>query len=108
MKYEFDWTDFTPKDLLLANTEKGLNDDDIYGKIFITTDSGRYIADIHYENYSYDQRGFDLELYHSNDDGWVHTKWLTSIKSIHSATNYNRFCKRAEKLIMAFINATQT
>lgn len=100
-KYRFDWSGFTADDLAKVNQEAKYVEDDIYGVIFVYRENKGFIVDIHYEHYSWDQRGFDLEIYRLNDD--YHGEWLGSIKDIKSANSYRRFCVRAERLIIKFL-----
>ena len=103
MTIEFDWTEFTEKDLRRINRLKDKPEDDIYGFIIITVDkTDIYIVDVCYYKYDSRDQGFDLELYKSNSD-YTHQRWITGIKDIKSATDYNRFCHRAENLIKCYL-----
>ena len=100
-KFAFDWTGFTEKDLMDLNNEdkKYLPEDMIYGYCYVETEKGNVIIDIHFENPSYKDRGFDLEIYESDDD-WYHRTWIGSCHKIRSAHNYKRFCRRVENLFI--------
>lgn len=103
-KYIFDWCRFTEQDLLRLNRENYLQEDDIYGFILLTLNNERYIIDVHYEYYSSRKHGFDLEVYRSNEYE-QHLDWIESCRGIKSATNYKRFCTRAENLIIEMFNS---
>lgn len=107
MLYEFDWSEFTERDLMSLNRKiksKQIKnvEDDIYGFIIVTNEKRTYIVDVHYYYYSAKNQGFDLEVYKSSHE-LTHNSWIDGISDIHSATDYNRFCKRAENLIIALI-----
>lgn len=104
MKYKFDWTEFTEDALERCNKEAGEFEDEIYGFILLKKGDNSYIIDIHYEYFNSKDKGFDLEVYTSNEKTWNHYTWLGSIHNIRSAKNYKRFCKRAEDLIIEFLN----
>lgn len=101
-RYNFDWTNFTEKELRICNREIGSYEDNIYGFLYLSINDKYYLVDIHYEDYGSKDKGFDLEVYES-DENWLHKFWLSSIKDIKSATNYKRFCRRAENLIIDFL-----
>lgn len=77
-------------------------EDEIYGFIDVITENGSYYLDIHKEYYSSKDNGYDIEVFALNDDG-SHGIWYGSIHEIKSATTFERFKKRAEKLIAKFI-----
>lgn len=101
--YEFDWTEFTERDLKKVNRRHDMDEDEIVGFVFVQAGTDMYMVDIHYYNYDSKDRGFDLEVYKSNKELY-HLSWLGSIKDIKSATDYNRFCRRAENLIISLIS----
>lgn len=102
MTYEFDWTDFTESSLKKLNARKEVPEDELVGFLPVKTDIGMFLVDIHYYKYDSSDKGFDLEIYKSNDM-LMHTAWLDGLKDIKSATNYDRFCRRAENLIIEFL-----
>lgn len=102
MLYEFDWTDFTESTLRKINATKDSPEDEIVGFVPVKTDIGTFLVDIHYYKYSSKDKGFDLEIYKSNDM-LTHMAWLDGLKDIKSATNYERFCHRAEMLIIDYL-----
>lgn len=101
--YEFDWTEFTERTLKTVNYKHCIEEDELIGFVPVTVGNDTYIVDIHYYNYGSKDRGFDLEVYKSNKELY-HLSWLGNIKDIKSATNYNRFCRRAENLIISLIS----
>lgn len=102
-QYNFDWNYFTEKEFDICNSEIGSYEDNIYGFLYITENNKAYLVDIHYEYYDSDNKGFDLEVYMSNEN-WMHNFWLGSIKEIKSAQDYKMFCYRAEDMIVEFLS----
>ena len=99
--YRFSWIGLTPADLVRAN--KSREEDEIIVCVPFTVNKddvdSYFIVDVHHEKYVGEPACFDLEVYRSNNDE-EHLEWLFSIKEIKTATNYRRFCKRAEDLII--------
>ena len=105
---DFKW-DFTEKDFMMAQDSKA--EDDIFGWIYVKTEKGNYIVDIHREYYNSKDCGYDLEVYSETADG-SHGLWLGSDKRIKSVSAKHKplekFKKRAEKDLIGFIiNAEQ-
>lgn len=103
-KFEFDWRDFSEDGLYRLNEaikNKEIDEDELFAKI--PAKIGReYLIDLHYENYGGGQKGFDVEIYERNSDG-SHGTWLGSVKTIKTATNYKRFCRRVEDAVLNFL-----
>ena len=99
--YRFSWIGLIPADLIRAN--KSREEDEIVVCVpFTVSKDGAdsfFIIEVHHEKYVGEPARFDLEVYHSNDSE-EYLEWMFSIKEIKTATNYRRFCKRAEDLIV--------
>ena len=90
---EFNYVNFQPSDLDRMNTER---DPKIYGSIFVKNGRNYYIADVEWETiFAYGRRGISINVYKSNDI-MQHRLYIEEIKSIITATNYQRFKKRVE------------
>ena len=104
--FKFDWTGFNPESMKEANESR--IEDEIFGAILVEAgEDETYLIDIHHSYYSSMDKYFDLEVYEAigdYDEGWYHGEWFGSIQDIQTATNYKRFCKRAENLIIKFLN----
>ena len=91
---------FQPSDLDRMNTER---DPEIYGSIFVKNGRNYYIADVEWETiFAYGRRGISINVYESNDI-MQHILYIEEIKSIITATNYQRFKKRVENEIRKVI-----
>ena len=101
MVYNFDWTDLTLKNLKAANASREEDEIIVCAPFTVNKDDvdSYFIVDVHHEKYVGEPACFDLEVYRSNENE-EHLEWLFSIKEIKTATNYRRFCKRAEDLII--------
>lgn len=102
MAYYFDWTGFEEDKLRKCNSEIGSFEDMIYGFVYLTCGEKKYLIDVHYEYYNAKDCRFDLEVYEQLPNGH-HGKWIDSIKTIRSATDYRRFCRRAENAIIELL-----
>lgn len=97
---EFNYVNFQPSDLDRMNTER---DPEIYGSIFVKNGRNYYIADVEWETiFAYGRRGISINVYESNDI-MQHVLYIEEIKSIITATNYQRFKKRVENEIRKVI-----
>lgn len=97
---EFNYVKFQPSDLDRMNTER---DPEIYGSIFVKNGRNYYIADVEWETiFAYGRRGISINVYESNDI-MQHILYIEEIKSIITATNYQRFKKRVENEIRKVI-----
>ena len=97
---EFNYVNFQPSDLDRMNTER---DPKIYGSIFVKNGRNYYIADVEWETiFAYGRRGISINVYKSNDI-MQHRLYIEEIKSIITATNYQRFKKRVENEIRKVI-----
>ena len=97
---EFNYVNFQPSDLDRMNTER---DPEIYGSIFVKNGRNYYIADVEWETiFAYGRRGIYINVYESNDI-MQHILYIEEIKSIITATNYQRFKKRVENEIRKVI-----
>lgn len=97
---EFNYINFQPSDLSRMNTER---DPEIYGSIFVKNGRNYYIADVEWETiFAYGRRGISINVYESNDI-MQHILYIEEIKSIITATNYQRFKKRVENEIRKVI-----
>lgn len=97
---EFNYVNFQPSDLDRMNTER---DPEIYGSIFVKNGRNYYIADVEWETiFAYGRRGISINVYKSNDI-MQHRLYIEEIKSIITATNYQRFKKRVENEIRKVI-----
>ncbi|WP_270210395.1 MULTISPECIES: hypothetical protein [Dorea] len=97
---EFNYVNFQPSDLDRMNTER---DPEIYGSIFVKNGRNYYIADVEWETiFAYGRRGISINVYESNDI-MQHILYIEEIKSIITATNYQRFKKRVENEIRKVI-----
>ena len=97
---EFYYVNFQPSDLDRMNTER---DPEIYGSIFVKNGRNYYIADVEWETiFAYGRRGISINVYKSNDI-MQHRLYIEEIKSIITATNYQRFKKRVENEIRKVI-----
>lgn len=97
---EFNYANFQPSDLDRMNTER---DPEIYGSIFVKNGRNYYIADVEWETiFAYGRRGISINVYESNDI-MQHILYIEEIKSIITATNYQRFKKRVENEIRKVI-----
>lgn len=97
---EFNYINFQPSDLDRMNTER---DPEIYGSIFVKNGRNYYIADVEWETiFAYGRRGISINVYESNDI-MQHILYIEEIKSIITATNYQRFKKRVENEIRKVI-----
>ena len=97
---EFNYVKFQPSDLDRMNTER---DPEIYGSIFVKNGRNYYIADVEWETiFAYGRRGISINVYESNDI-MKHILYIEEIKSIITATNYQRFKKRVENEIRKVI-----
>lgn len=97
---EFNYVNFQPSDLDRMNTER---DPEIYGSIFVKNGRNYYIADVEWETiFAYGRRGISINVYKSNDI-MQHGLYIEEIKSIITATNYQRFKKRVENEIRKVI-----
>lgn len=97
---EFNYVNFQPSDLDRMNTER---DPEIYGSIFVKNGRNYYIADVEWETiFAYGRRGISINVYQSNDI-MQHILYIEEIKSIITATNYQRFKKRVENEIRKVI-----
>lgn len=97
---EFNYVNFQPSDLDRMNTER---DPEIYGSIFVKNGRNYYIADVEWETiFAYGRRGISINVYESNDI-MQHILYIEEIKSIITATNYQRFKKRVENEISKVI-----
>lgn len=98
---EFNYVNFQPSDLDRMNTER---DPEIYGSIFVKNGRNYYIADVEWETiFAYGRRGISINVYESNDI-MQHILYIEEIKSIITATNYQRFKKRVENEIGKLLN----
>lgn len=87
---EFNYVNFQPSDLDRMNIER---DPEIYGSIFVKNGRNYYIADVEWETiFAYGRRGISINVYESNDI-MQHILYIEEIKSIITATNYQRFKK---------------
>lgn len=78
-------------------------DPEIYGSIFVKNGRNYYIADVEWETiFAYGRRGISINVYESNDI-MQHRLYIEEIKSIITATNYQRFKKRVENEIRKVI-----
>ena len=102
--FTFDWLDFTEKDLETLNRipNRHRPEDDIYGIVPVKADGCPYVMDIHYSYYGCRDYGFNLEVYTSDKDD-SHKVWIGGNQAIKSATDYRRFRKRAEDLVIGLI-----
>lgn len=102
-KFDFDWSEFTEKDLSFFNEKnrKNLPEKMTCGYCYGETDKGKVIIVIRHEYFSCKNKGFALEIFKANDE-WGISTWLGSCCEIHSATNYKRFCKRVENLFTKY------
>ncbi len=107
---EFDWTDYTKDDHQIWLNDMShnlLSEDDIYGMVYVKNGDDEYIIDIHYEYYNSRDKGFDFEVYYGYSG---HGKWIDGINRrtcntpINTEKNYERFQKRAEKIITDYFN----
>ena len=100
MKFDFSWYDFSETDWLKVTGKKSEDrpEDDIYGFIYLMIGTQKYIIDVHYEYYSEDEQGFDLEVYTEVQPDGGHGRWIDSIR-IYEQMEYWEFTTRAEKLI---------
>ena len=102
---KFDWTGFNEENMREANACK--DEDEIFGDILLEVSNfTAYLIDIHHTYYSSRDKFFDLEVYEAtgnDDEGWGHGEWLGYINDIKTATDYNRFCRKAERLIIKFL-----
>ena len=97
---EFNYVNYQPSDLDRMNTER---DPEIYGSIFVKNGRNYYIADVEWETiFAYGRRGISINVYESNDI-MQHILYIEEIKSIITATNYQRFKKRVENEIRKVI-----
>lgn len=97
---EFNYVNFQPSDLDRMNTER---DPEIYGSIFVKNGRNYYIVDVEWETiFAYGRRGISINVYKSNDI-MQHRLYIEEIKSIITATNYQRFKKRVENEIRKVI-----
>lgn len=105
--YNFDWSNFTDKDLERCNSERN-KESEIYGYVFIQMGDRFYIVDIRHEYCNSKDCGFNLEIFMSNKMH-LHFEWVGSIRDIKSAKNYRNFRHRAENLIIGHfvLNSTK-
>ena len=100
MKFDFHWSDFNETDYMKV-TEKDSTErpeDDIYGHICLTVGKEKYIIDVHYEFYSEDEQGFDLEVYTEVQPDGGHGVWIDGIR-IYQKMDYREFRFQAEKKV---------
>ena len=97
----FDW--FMPEEYFRKYTEVTKEiEDEIIGYVVVSLEGQYYIADIHFENYGEGQKGFNIEVYRM-DEFCKRKGWLGSVKAIRSSKNAALFKRRAEKLLMKYI-----
>ena len=99
--FNFNWTEFDENSLAEVRHFEKEMEDNIYGFLPFSINGEYYLADIHYYYYGSDDYGFDIELYESDENG-EHKAWLEGLKGIRTATNYKRFCRRVEDLIIEY------
>ena len=95
----FEWF-FNDSDFL--DSKASMVEDDIFGYVCTETKKGKYLVDIHKEYYGSRDHGYDLEVYNESEDGG-HGAWLGSLHGIRTSATLERFKRRAEKLLTAYI-----
>lgn len=103
--FQFNWADVVPEEVLSANDSH--LEDEIYGLIEVKAISEsrteQYMVDIHHFYYSGRDRGYDLEVYTSDEDFQSHHNWLDGLLGIKTTTSFKHFRRRAENMIAAYL-----